>query len=188
MKTVILNGMPEDETGSYVEKTALKQLEASGSDIREFVLRESDIAPCAGCWGCWTKTPGICVQHDDAPIVAEAVAEADLLVLLTPVTFGGYSSELKKALDRVIGLILPFFGSYGGEIHHRPRYGHNPALVGIGVLGAADAEAERIFATLVERHARNMHAPFQTAIVFVSANDTGLDQRLARALEQAVAA
>jgi len=174
MRAVVLNGMPAGKTRSHVETATLRQLEASGYDTREFVLRELDIAPCTGCFGCWTKTPGICVRHDDALPIAETVAGADVIVMVTPVTFGGYSSDLKKVLDRMIGLILPFFGRYGGEIHHRPRYERNPALVAIGVLDEADAEAKRVFATLVERHARNMHAPFRAAMVLpASAATTG---------------
>jgi hypothetical protein len=89
----------------------------------------------------------------------------DLTVYLTPVTFGGYSSVLKTMVDRLIPNVLPFFKKIDGEIHHTPRYERYPALVAIGVQSEADAEAERIFKTLVSRNAINYHAPAQAAIV-----------------------
>jgi len=49
-----------------------------------------------GCFGCWNKTPGTCVMKDDSAKIAKAVVNSDLLIFLTPITFGGYSSELKK--------------------------------------------------------------------------------------------
>ena len=35
---------------------------------------------------------------------------------------GGYSSELKNAVDHLIPNILPFFANVDGETHHKPRY------------------------------------------------------------------
>jgi len=46
---------------------------------------------------------------------------SELVVLLTPITFEGYCSELKKAVDRVIPLILPYFLFVRHEVHHIRR-------------------------------------------------------------------
>ena len=89
----------------------------------------------------------------------------DLTIFLTPITFGGYSSELKKAVDRLICLISPFFTRIDGEVHHHARYDRYPALVGVGILPASHPVQEQIFHTLIGRNAINMHAPTHNSVV-----------------------
>ncbi len=98
--------------------------------------------------------------------------QCDLLVFLTPVTFGGYSSELKKAVDRMIPLALPFFARVCGETHHKPRYERYPALLGVGVLPDRDDEAEQMFTALVGRNAVNFNSSAHAATVVSSSQDT----------------
>lgn len=114
------------------------------------------------------QTPGVCVIDDAGRDVARAFIQSDLVIFLTPVAFGGYSSELKKAVNRLICVLSPFFVKIEGEVHHRPRYERYPRLVGVGVLPQADAESERIFTTLVGRNAINMHAPAHAGGVVLS--------------------
>src|SRR3974390_16500 len=71
-------------------------LEAAGSGVQTFPLRETKLAHCLGCFNCWVKTPGMCVEMDGGQEIARAVIRSDVTVLYTPVTFGGYSPELKK--------------------------------------------------------------------------------------------
>jgi len=118
---------------------------------------------CAGCFGCWVQTPGVCLIDDAARDIARAVIQSDLVIYLTPVTFGGYSSELKKVLDRLICLILPFFTQIDGEVHHQPRYERYPRLLGLGLLPRPDDEAAEVFSRLVARNAINLHAPAHAA-------------------------
>ncbi|MHA2001037.1 MAG: hypothetical protein ACTSVU_02975 [Promethearchaeota archaeon] len=54
------------------------------------------------------------------------------MIYFTPITFGGYSSTLKKALDRQICILSPYFRKVNGEIHHKKRYNKYPSLIGIG--------------------------------------------------------
>jgi hypothetical protein len=81
------------------------------------------------------------------------------VVFLTPVTFGGYSAELKKAVDHLIVTNLPFFRTVNGETHHSPRYRRHANLLVVGTLPERDEESEAIFATLVERNSINMFSP-----------------------------
>ena len=173
MKAVLLDGSLNGEPGaSHVRGLVTGELEARGWEVQPFTLRELEIRPCIGCFGCWVQTPGQCLMDDAAREIAPAVINSDLVIYLTPVTFGGYSSELKKALDRNICLILPFFTKIGGEIHHKPRYDRYPRLLGLGLLPEADAESERIFKTLVGRNALNMHAPAHAVGVILGCQPT----------------
>lgn len=167
MKAIILNGANDSETLEDVSKIIMDELASAGWMAEAFILREIDIRHCAGCFGCWVQTPGVCIINDAGRDVAKAIIQSDLVIYLTPVTFGGYSSQLKKVLDRSIGLILPFFKKIDGEIHHYPRYEKYPRMMGVGVLPQVDDESERIFTTLVSRNAINLHAPFHSVgVVF----------------------
>ena len=134
-------------------------LEGKGWTVDTIALAEQKIAYCLGCFECWTKTPGVCRIDDDGREVTAAMLASDLVVYLSPVTFGGYSSALKKALDRSICLVSPFFTRIDGEVHHRARYSHYPSVLGVGVLPAPDPAQEEIFAHLIVRNAINLHAP-----------------------------
>ena len=165
MKALVLNGMARGEDGVYgILEDELKNL---NYEVTGFILRDKEIAPCLGCFGCWIKTPGICVVDDDGRDVVRMAVQSDLMVFLSPVTFGGYSSDLKKALDRLIPILSPFFMKAGGEIHHRRRYMRYPSIVGVGILPQQDGESEQIFKTLVNRNAINAHSPSHAAGVVI---------------------
>jgi len=164
MKAVVLNGGVEgDDVLDTVDRVIADELASVGWEVHPFILRNMEIHHCVGCFGCWIQTPGVCIIDDAARDIAGEVIESDLAVFLTPVTFGGYSSELKKAVDRLICLVSPFFVKIAGEIHHRPRYEQYPRLMGVGVLPGIDQESERIFTTLVGRNAINLHSPAHVA-------------------------
>jgi hypothetical protein len=84
------------------------------------------------------------------------------------VTFGGYSSAIKKSQDRWLPLLLPYFGLFHGEIHHTPRYAHYPRLVGIGIQPQPNPIEANLFKVLVGRNAMNFHAPTHAAEVVLS--------------------
>lgn len=169
MRAVVLNGAENGDKALHdVSQVIASELEDMDWEVETFMLRDTEIASCRGCFGCWIRTPGICVIDDAGRDVARAVVRSDLAVYLTPVTFGGYSSELKKAVDRLIPNVSPFFTKIDGEIHHKPRYERYPRLIGVGVLPHRDEESERLFKTLVTRNAVNMHAPAHTAGVILS--------------------
>lgn len=164
MNATILNGaLAGDGFVDGVQELLAGQLAAAGCQVRTWTLRDEKMAYCLGCFECWTRYPGLCRIDDAGREVTASLIGSDLVIYLSPVTFGGYSSELKKALDRSICLVMPFFTRIDGEVHHRPRYERYPGLVGVGVLPAADPEQERIFAALLGRNALNLHAPFNAA-------------------------
>ncbi len=160
MKAVILNGaLSGDQSLDRVQEVLMAELKTRCWEVEPFLLNSLDIKYCTGCFGCWMQTPGVCIIPDAGQEIAKAFIQSDLVIFLTPVTFGGYSSELKKALDRIICILSPFFMKVGGEIHHRPRYERYPRLMGVGLLPREDVESGRVFNTLVERNAINWHAP-----------------------------
>ncbi|MEZ4770673.1 MAG: NAD(P)H-dependent oxidoreductase [Caldilineales bacterium] len=171
MNATILNGgHVGDRFTDHVQNLLVAELSNSG-DVAAWTLRDEKIAYCLGCFDCWTRTPGLCRIDDAGRDVAASIIASDLVIFLTPVTFGGYSSQIKKAVDRSICLISPFFTRIGGEVHHQPRYDRYPAMLAIGILPERSPDQEAIFTRLVERHAINLHAPQHATVVITHSQD-----------------
>ena len=185
MKALILNGSNDDENPLNIwEKSIIELLDNHGWQVETVELRNKKLATCIGCFGCWIKTPGQCILKDEGQEICKAVARSDLLVLLTPLTFGGYSFELKKIVDRLIPNLLPLFTKINGEMHHKTRYEKNPKLLAIGYQPQHDEESERIFRELVHRNSINMDSPVKYAeIVTGEMNDITEGEVILRNIE-----
>ena len=171
-KIVLLDGRGAgDEDLSPMLDILMNELHGSGAAVQTFTLREIKMGSCIGCFGCWLETPGICLEPDAGRDIARAIVQSDTTILFSPVTFGGYSSEIKKIQDRWIPIIMPDVGVYHGEIHHLPRYEQYPRLVGIGIQRQPNNESANLFKVLVGRNALNFHAPTYAAEVILSTDD-----------------
>jgi multimeric flavodoxin WrbA len=187
MKTLVLNGArTEKETTNMVSDFLADFLKVKGHEVDEMILRNEKIGTCLGCFGCWLKTPGECIIKDSGSNLPRKVIQSDLVFLLTPVTFGMYSSELKKAFDRFpCPILLPFFKKVNGEIHHAPRYEKYPTLVAIGTLPNPDEESENTFKTLVERNAINIHTKAISSIIYSNENPEAIKKKIITTLSKA---
>ena len=165
MKALVLNGAHEGEDAlDAVCDVVVNELLRRSWQVELLTLRSMELAPCVGCFGCWIDDPGRCLNgNDDGRSIAMKFSQSNLVAMTTSVTFGGYSSELKKALDRAIGNLLPFFAKVDGEVHHEPRYESSPFIIALGMMPGPDAEAERIFTNLVRRNALNLHSPLHSS-------------------------
>ncbi len=185
MHALVLDGsLDAGGAGARVREAVEARLAAAGWTTESVTLREARIGNCAGDFYCWIRSPGQCNTDDDNRAIAAATIRSDLLVLLSPVTFGGYSSELKKALDHQIQLLMPGFAQIAGETHHQMRYARYPDLLAIGWLDAPDAAAEAVFSSLAGRNARNLHAGASAArVVHAGMADDAIGSLVAGAME-----
>ncbi len=172
MKALILDGTKSNnDESTKIFNLMLEELNILNWEVISIALEDINIGYCTGCFGCWVQTPGECVIKDYEENVVKDMVHSDLIIYLTPVMFGGYSSILKKALDRQIGRVLPYFTKIDGEVHHSKRYDKQQSLISIGLLDKPDSEKEEIFKMLVARNAINMWAPFQRAIISLKGED-----------------
>lgn len=188
MNILILNGSPADGHGAACRKVATAITDAArsrGHAVTTFDLDAMTIKPCRGCFACWLKHPGTCAIKDDQEPILRGLAQGDLLVWITPVTFGGYGSALKKALDRSIPILLPFFTTRHGEAHHPLRYEKRRALLVLGTRPGPDAEAERIFHHLAGRNALNLDSVHTASVVVHDGEADGFAGRSKELLEAA---
>lgn len=178
MNLVILDGTTgEAQARRILEMAAARE----GTRVTHIALADIVLAPCTGDFECWLKTPGLCRTQDQAQDIARAMHEADLVVFLTPLVFGGYSSTLKKAVDRLIALIDPFFHERDGLIRHLPRYEAYPPVLFIGLADQPSDEARSIFAELAAGNAINLLAPSFRSLV-ISPRDADWERLVTEAI------
>lgn len=160
MSSVILHSpSPVTESLELLDHVRAELSALGEQEIRVFDLSTFPLAYCQGEFDCWVKTPGVCRAHDQEDEIVRAVHDATRLVLVDEVTFGGHSSRLKRAQDRLLCLASPFFEKRASLTHHQERYASLPSLYAIGgSFVAAHAEAET-FAALADANAVNMKSP-----------------------------
>jgi multimeric flavodoxin WrbA len=159
-KIIVLDGTPSGvDDLSRAREALMAELRKSAREVSIVELREEKFAHCTGCFQCWLKTPGMCRFADRGREIVAAMVQSDVVPLFTPVTFGGYSSTLKKLVDRWVQCALPFFTKRQGETHHPKRYPRFPRLLALGVQREPSAGEAAIFKTLVGRNALNFDPP-----------------------------
>jgi multimeric flavodoxin WrbA len=169
MRIVIVNGEPDAASAfdGYVH-SLVSRLAERDNDVRELTLRDMDLRGCTGCFGCWVKTPGECVQHDAGAGLCRTVINSDLVVFAAPMSMGYPSALVKRAAERLIPLLHPYIEIEAGEMHHRKRYDRYPDVALIVSAGSdTDAEDLELTRDLWGRIARN----FKSRLAFFAVAD-----------------
>jgi len=133
---------------------------ASAVRDAELVRLDGDATrPCLGCFQCWVKTPGICrLTRDDTNSLARREMRADAVVLVSRITYGGYSYDTKAFLDRTIQNLAPYFEIVDRRMRHAMRYERFPVLITLGYGDCTDKETDT-FVSLAHHNALNMRPP-----------------------------
>jgi multimeric flavodoxin WrbA len=109
MKIVAALGSPRPQGNSSTLARAFLQAAGDrGAEVTEYQLNQLDFQGCQGCMACKTKRQ-TCILEDDLAPVLNAVKEADLLVLASPVYFGDLSGQMKCFFDRTYSFLNPDF-------------------------------------------------------------------------------
>jgi len=109
MKIFAVLGSPRPQgNSSTLARVFLKAARERGAEITEYLLNQMNFQGCQGCGGCKTKSQ-TCILEDDLTPLLQAVWDADLLVLASPVYFGDLSGQLKCFFDRTYSYFNPDF-------------------------------------------------------------------------------
>jgi len=167
VSTVILSAAsPELPSLQALAAVLSTELALEGeTEVRRFELSTMKLAYCQGEFDCWVKTPGICRAADAEHDIVAAIHDADNLILLDAVTFGGHSFTLKRAQDRLICLLTPFFETRSALTHHGHRYATPANLFALGWLAEPDAAQAQTWLALADANAINLVAPRVGAVV-----------------------
>jgi len=103
-----------------------------GGKFRVINPYKMNIAPCKGCFWCWTKTPGICAIEDDMKGILDELQSVDAVIFATPVYHFTMSEGMKRLVERTMPLLEPKLsvGPDGRAAHARiGPFGQRAVLV-----------------------------------------------------------
>lgn len=105
MKIVVLNGSPRKNgnTARLVKAFAQGAAEA-GHSVRTEDIARKKISGCKACDYCQNKGQGACAIKDDMGEVYQAIREADMLVLASPVYHLAMTGQMMCAINRTYAL------------------------------------------------------------------------------------
>jgi hypothetical protein len=128
MKILVLNGSPRGKksTTMQITNSFLRGIKKTDDDIKVVHLVSYKIAPCKGCYCCWTYTPGKCVIKDDAVWILEDYLDADMVIWSSPLYSFGLTSIAKAMLDRLLPVYQPIIEERkNGQVTHPFRFDLN---------------------------------------------------------------
>lgn len=69
--------------------------------VETLSVADVKVGGCTGCNACYANDSHRCVQKDDMQEIYQKLADADVIVIATPIYFYGISSQLKCIVDRL---------------------------------------------------------------------------------------
>lgn len=183
MYAVVLDALEDNSLSAAVRTAVMQDLGDSKGDVSYFRLKDQNIGPCRSCGACAYKSPGKCIINDDTHPIMRAIAQGGLLVLLTPIRFGGHSALLKKAMDKFMPLGAALYFRQGEHLLHPMRY-RMPFFLGVGVAEAGLPGEEDAFRLLVSRNALNTQAPYRAVVIHPQDSDVQVAAAIRQALEE----
>ena len=143
MRVLALNSSPRKEGQSKTELMLthlVNGMQAAGAEVETVHLRDKTIRYCAGCFSCWTKTPGICIHKDDmTKELFPKWLEADLVVYAFPLYHFHMNAAMKTFIERTLPVLEPFLLEDGDRTYH-PLRGKHPLAVFLSVAGFPEEE------------------------------------------------
>ncbi len=102
MKNVlILSGSPRKGGNSdLLCDEFMRGAKEAGHEVTKINVADKKIAPCRACYAC--KGTGKCAIKDDMADILQAMIDADVLVLASPVYFYSIDAQLKALIDRTV--------------------------------------------------------------------------------------
>ncbi len=116
MKVLALNGSPKPSGNTATSlKVVCEQLEKEGIETEIITIGNKDIRGCLGCGQCFKNKNLKCIIDDSANEVIKKMAEADGLIISSPVYYAGVNGTMKSFLDRAFYVL----GANGGLMRHK---------------------------------------------------------------------
>ena len=167
MKIISVNGSPHKDKGNtyIIVKAFLDGARQADAEIVEIFLQDKKIDYCLGCYMCWAKIPGKCVQKDDMQEIISEVLKSDVLLLSTPVYIDGVSSQTKTFLDRLIPVLRAHFRLLNGHCRHKIGVERMPGLFLISSSGFIEMDNFDPMIESVKRGCLNLYMDYKGHLI-----------------------
>lgn len=99
MRILVVKSSPHKKGSSnLLADEFIRGAREKGHEVVEFDAARSSIHPCLGCDKCAMN--GKCIQDDDIATLEELILSSEMMVIVTPLYYYGFSSQLKLTIDR----------------------------------------------------------------------------------------
>ena len=128
MNILILNGNDNPQKVDLNHRINLLEtmLNDSNHATKSIVLKDKKIRGCVGCFGCWVKTPGLCIIKDDMEYILREIIKSDVILFASNIEHFMVSPVIKSVIDRNIPLACAYMKVVNGKMCHHERYNTNP--------------------------------------------------------------
>ena len=108
MNILILQGSPRaNGNTAWMAEEYRKAAEAAGHKVTLVNVAHKKIAGCLACEYCHGKGNGECIQKDDMQELYPLLAEAEVLVLASPIYYFTLSAQIQLAIQRFYAIWKP---------------------------------------------------------------------------------
>ncbi|MBQ9043092.1 MAG: flavodoxin family protein [Eggerthellaceae bacterium] len=112
MKIIAVNGGPRaNHNTAQLLDSAIEGARSEGAEVERFDLYKMDYKGCRGCFACKRKggkSLHKCAIKDGLTPILEAVADADALIVGSPIYFSDITGEIRSFLERLLFQYLPY--------------------------------------------------------------------------------
>lgn len=98
---VVIVGSVRKEGNTEILAKAFTDGAKLDNNVEIISVADYKVNPCIGCNWCFKKEDNICIQNDDMQKIFNKLAQADVIVIASPVYFYGISAQLKTIIDRL---------------------------------------------------------------------------------------
>ena len=108
MNVLILQGSPRaNGNTAWMAEEFKKAAEAAGHQVTLVNVAHKKIAGCLACEYCHGKGNGVCVQKDDMQELQPLFAEAEALVLASPIYYFTMCAQIQAPIQRLYNVNKP---------------------------------------------------------------------------------
>jgi len=96
MKITLIHGQSHKGSTYHIARMLAEKLEG---EIKEFFLPRDFKSLCVGCTNCFKKSETLCPHYNELKSITEAMDEADVIILASPVYVYHVTGAMKAFLD-----------------------------------------------------------------------------------------
>ncbi len=170
-KALVLIGNPRKKNGltSFYLQPFLEGIRNAGVETEEIYLYDKKINHCLGCFACWTKTPGVCIQKDDQQELLNKIQDSEFIIYALPLYYHSFPGLVKTHLDRQIPLNYPYFEKAGASTRHPRRKAIKQSMALFAICGFPEVEQFEPLVKTFEAYTRHDNVTLAATVLIPSA-------------------